>query len=103
MLCNKKTKSCIAKIQTRKMFLSPQSHMNHRAANLITNVITQCLLLTSQLHHNTNPSSHTAMAGQTIVILGGSIAGLGIAHRLLKYTLPKCKDLEVVLVSKVRP
>lgn len=31
------------------------------------------------------------------------MAGLGIAHRLLKYTLPKCKDLKVIIVSKVLP
>lgn len=43
------------------------------------------------------------MAGKTVVILGGSMAGLGIAHRLLKYTLPKCKDLKVIIVSKVLP
>ncbi|KEY71410.1 hypothetical protein S7711_05672 [Stachybotrys chartarum IBT 7711] len=38
--------------------------------------------------------------GKTVVVLGGSYAGLGVAHRLLKYTLPRVKDLKVVLISK---
>ena len=38
---------------------------------------------------------------KTVVILGGSYAGLGVAHRLLKNTLPNHKDLKVILVSKV--
>lgn len=38
---------------------------------------------------------------KTVLVLGGSIAGLAITHRLLKYTLPKEKDLKVILVSKV--
>lgn len=38
---------------------------------------------------------------KTILILGGSMAGLGVAHRLLKYTLPNEKGLNVVMVSKV--
>lgn len=37
-----------------------------------------------------------------MLILGGSMAGLGVAHRLLKYTLPTEKDLKVIIVSKVR-
>ncbi|KAI1754062.1 hypothetical protein F4782DRAFT_61240 [Xylaria castorea] len=37
---------------------------------------------------------------QTVVILGGAYAGVQIAHRLLKYTLPHVKDLKVILVSK---
>ncbi|TQV96135.1 apoptosis-inducing factor [Cordyceps javanica] len=40
------------------------------------------------------------MTGKTVVILGGSIGGLGVAHRLLKHTLPKHQDLKVILVSK---
>ena len=36
-----------------------------------------------------------------VLILGGSMAGLAIAHRLLKYTLPQQPDLHVTLVSKV--
>lgn len=40
--------------------------------------------------------------GKTVLILGGSMAGLGVAHRLLKYTLPNEKDLKVIMVSKVR-
>ncbi|KAK8145989.1 hypothetical protein G3M48_003747 [Beauveria asiatica] len=40
------------------------------------------------------------MAGKTVVILGGSIGGLGVAHRLLKHTLPNHPDLQVILVSK---
>lgn len=39
---------------------------------------------------------------KTVLILGGSMAGLAIAHRLLKYTLPSEPELKVVLVSKVR-
>ena len=39
---------------------------------------------------------------QTIVVLGGAYAGVGVAHRLLKYTKPQVKDLKVVLVPKVR-
>ncbi|EGX92701.1 apoptosis-inducing factor, putative [Cordyceps militaris CM01] len=38
--------------------------------------------------------------GKTVVVLGGSIGGLGVAHRLLKKTLPKHPDLKVILVSK---
>lgn len=34
-----------------------------------------------------------------VVILGGGIAGVATAHKLLKYTVPKAKDLKVVLVS----
>ncbi|KAI1436317.1 FAD/NAD(P)-binding domain-containing protein [Xylaria sp. CBS 124048] len=37
---------------------------------------------------------------KTVVILGGAYAGVQIAHRLLKYTLPHVKDLKVVLISK---
>ncbi|KAI0861679.1 hypothetical protein F4860DRAFT_513474 [Xylaria cubensis] len=37
---------------------------------------------------------------KTVVILGGAYAGLQIAHRLLKSTLPLVKDLRVILVSK---
>lgn len=37
-----------------------------------------------------------------MVVLGGSIGGLGVAHRLLKYTLPSHKGLKVILVSQVR-
>ncbi|KAM3502235.1 hypothetical protein MY11210_009124 [Beauveria gryllotalpidicola] len=40
------------------------------------------------------------MTGKTVVILGGSIGGLGVAHRLLKHTLPDHPDLQVILVSK---
>lgn len=35
----------------------------------------------------------------TVVILGGSYAGLHIAHYLLKQKIP---DVKVILVSKVR-
>lgn len=34
-----------------------------------------------------------------IVILGASYAGISIAHKLLKHTLPDVKDLKVVLIS----
>ncbi|KAK8105838.1 uncharacterized protein PG998_003691 [Apiospora kogelbergensis] len=36
----------------------------------------------------------------TIVVLGGSFAGLQVAHRLLKHTRNTHKDLKVILVSK---
>jgi len=36
---------------------------------------------------------------QNVVILGAGYAGLGIAHKLLKYTQPKVKDLKVTIVS----
>ncbi|PHH85987.1 hypothetical protein CDD83_10894 [Cordyceps sp. RAO-2017] len=39
---------------------------------------------------------------KTVVVLGGSLGGLAVTHRLLKYTLPQDKDLRVVLVSKMR-
>jgi apoptosis-inducing factor 2 len=38
---------------------------------------------------------------QTIVVLGGSYAGLQVAHRLVKNTRKSIKDLKVILVSKV--
>ncbi|KAL5321331.1 hypothetical protein ACEPPN_012146 [Leptodophora sp. 'Broadleaf-Isolate-01'] len=34
-----------------------------------------------------------------VVILGAGWAGLPLAHKLLKYTLPKIKDLKIILVS----
>lgn len=34
-----------------------------------------------------------------VVVLGGGIGGVATAHKLLKHTLPKVKDLKVVLVS----
>ncbi|KAI0543960.1 hypothetical protein F4679DRAFT_592006 [Xylaria curta] len=37
---------------------------------------------------------------KTVVILGGAYAGVQVAHRLLKSTLPAVKDLKVILVSK---
>lgn len=43
------------------------------------------------------------MTGKTVVVLGGAVGGLGVAHRLLKHTLPQHKDLKVILVSKVQP
>ncbi|KAE9370961.1 FAD/NAD(P)-binding domain-containing protein [Stipitochalara longipes BDJ] len=36
---------------------------------------------------------------KTVVILGAGWAGLPLAHKLLKYTLPKVKDLKIILVS----
>jgi pyrimidine operon attenuation protein/uracil phosphoribosyltransferase len=39
---------------------------------------------------------------KTIVVLGASYAGLAVAHRLLKHTYQREKDIKVVLVSKVR-
>ncbi|KAK7211751.1 hypothetical protein V2G26_018929 [Clonostachys chloroleuca] len=35
----------------------------------------------------------------TVVILGAGYSGIGIAHKLLKYTLPKVTNLKVILVS----
>ncbi|PNY23750.1 Apoptosis-inducing factor 2 [Tolypocladium capitatum] len=37
---------------------------------------------------------------KTVVVLGGSLGGLAVTHRLLKYTLPHEPDVKVVLVSK---
>lgn len=37
--------------------------------------------------------------GKTVVILGAGWAGLPLAHKLLKYTVPKMSDLKVILVS----
>lgn len=39
--------------------------------------------------------------GKTVVVLGGSLGGLAVTHRLLKYTQPNEQDLKVILVSKV--
>lgn len=39
---------------------------------------------------------------KTVVVLGGSLGGLAVVHRLLKYTRPREADLRVILVSKVR-
>jgi len=36
---------------------------------------------------------------KNIVIIGGSYAGTGVAHKLLKHTYPKTKDFKVTLVS----
>ncbi|KAL1851185.1 hypothetical protein Plec18167_001954 [Paecilomyces lecythidis] len=36
---------------------------------------------------------------RTIVILGASLSGLAIAHKLLKHTYPQVKDIKVVLVN----
>ncbi|KAK7982005.1 hypothetical protein PG996_009694 [Apiospora saccharicola] len=36
----------------------------------------------------------------TVVVLGGSFAGLQVAHRLLKHTRNTHKDIKVILVSK---
>lgn len=38
---------------------------------------------------------------KTVVVLGGSLGGLAVTHRLLKYTQPNEEDLKVILVSKV--
>ncbi|KAH6996331.1 hypothetical protein BKA56DRAFT_153041 [Ilyonectria sp. MPI-CAGE-AT-0026] len=38
--------------------------------------------------------------GKTVVVLGGSLGGLAVTHRLLKYTQPHEEDLKVILVSK---
>lgn len=37
----------------------------------------------------------------TVVILGGSLGGLAVTHRLLKYTLPHEPNLKVILITKV--
>ncbi|KAH7156698.1 hypothetical protein EDB81DRAFT_787716 [Dactylonectria macrodidyma] len=36
---------------------------------------------------------------ETVVIIGAGFAGIGTAHKLLKYTTPKVKDLKVILIS----
>ncbi|KAF7557321.1 hypothetical protein G7Z17_g818 [Cylindrodendrum hubeiense] len=36
---------------------------------------------------------------ETVVIIGAGYAGIGTAHKLLKYTKPKVKQLKVILVS----
>ncbi|KAH7122192.1 hypothetical protein B0J13DRAFT_567118 [Dactylonectria estremocensis] len=36
---------------------------------------------------------------ETVVIIGAGYAGIGTAHKLLKYTTPKVKDLKVILIS----
>ncbi|PHH65283.1 hypothetical protein CDD81_2695 [Ophiocordyceps australis] len=41
-----------------------------------------------------------AATTKTVVVLGGSLGGLAVVHRLLKYTLPRLKHLRLVLVSK---
>ncbi|KAH6692408.1 hypothetical protein F5X68DRAFT_250611 [Plectosphaerella plurivora] len=38
--------------------------------------------------------------GKTIVVVGGSFAGLQVSHKLLKQTVPSQKNLKVILVSK---
>ncbi|KFH40466.1 Apoptosis-inducing factor-like protein [Hapsidospora chrysogenum ATCC 11550] len=40
------------------------------------------------------------MPEKTVLVLGGSLAGLQITHRLLKHTLPHEPDLKVILVSR---
>ncbi|CEJ84846.1 hypothetical protein VHEMI03594 [[Torrubiella] hemipterigena] len=37
---------------------------------------------------------------KTVVVIGGSLAGLSITHQLLKYSLPRHKDLKVILISR---
>lgn len=39
---------------------------------------------------------------KTVVVVGGAIGGLQVAHRLLKYTRQQEPELKVILVSKVR-
>jgi NADH dehydrogenase FAD-containing subunit len=46
------------------------------------------------------PSSMAPTGPQTIVIVGGGIAGIQLAHRLLKDLVPKVPGLRVVLVSQ---
>jgi NADH dehydrogenase FAD-containing subunit len=41
----------------------------------------------------------TDKMGKTVIILGAGWAGLPLAHKLLKYTVPKVPDLKIVLVS----
>ena len=42
-----------------------------------------------------------ANMGKTVVVLGGSLGGMAVTHRLLKHTRPHEEDLKVILVSKV--
>ncbi|KJZ79840.1 hypothetical protein HIM_00554 [Hirsutella minnesotensis 3608] len=37
---------------------------------------------------------------KTVIVLGGSLGGLAVTHRLLKHTRQQEKDLKVILVSK---
>ncbi|KAH6686264.1 hypothetical protein F5X68DRAFT_208641 [Plectosphaerella plurivora] len=37
--------------------------------------------------------------GKTLVILGAGVAGLPIAHHVIKHTVPQVKDLKVILVT----
>ncbi|KHN98073.1 Pyridine nucleotide-disulfide oxidoreductase, FAD/NAD(P)-binding domain protein [Metarhizium album ARSEF 1941] len=37
---------------------------------------------------------------KTVVVLGGSLGGLAVTHRLLKYTLPHEPHLKVILITK---
>lgn len=39
------------------------------------------------------------LMAKTVVILGAGWAGLPLAHKLLKYTVPKILDLKIILVS----
>ncbi|CRK46959.1 hypothetical protein BN1723_001235 [Verticillium longisporum] len=36
---------------------------------------------------------------KTLVVLGAGVAGTSIAHRALKNTVPKAKDLKVIIVT----
>ena len=48
----------------------------------------------------TRPFVRSLTMGQTIIILGAGWAGLPLAHKVLKYTVPKSKTgLKVILVS----
>ncbi|KAJ9312525.1 hypothetical protein DTO271D3_7227 [Paecilomyces variotii] len=44
-------------------------------------------------------SSPSNVMARTIVILGASISGLAIAHKLLKHSYPQLKDIKIILIN----
>jgi malic enzyme len=54
--------------------------------------------LASLTNTNLTTTSQLQM-GKTLVVLGAGVAGLPIAHHVLRHTVPKVKDLKVILVT----
>ncbi|KAH7009030.1 hypothetical protein EDB80DRAFT_717782 [Ilyonectria destructans] len=59
-------------------------------------------------HHQSSPTHPTTFVTiphsshpmtETVVIIGAGFAGIGTAHKLLKYTSPKVNKLKVILIS----
>lgn len=50
-------------------------------------------------HVESHPPIIASKMADTVVIIGAGFAGIGTAHKLLKYTTPKVKDLKVILIS----